>query len=156
MLWCFLYLLLIGCVFFAIRCTNVDTFTTSTFLFIFPLFQFYSSMSVLMTCALGYNPRAQLLVPIYWTHEWKTVNTCFWSFRQRSSNIYLMSKLHLSDNEASLTSCPVCMLSHVSALPATHWTCSMAHWHAHMQNIAYCRQSSAVAHALGVPKHTHR
>lgn len=79
----------------------------------------------------------------------------FCSFRQRSSNIYLMSELHLSDNEASLTSCPVCMLSHVSALPAMHWTCSMAYWHAHMQNIAYCRQSSAVAPALGVPKQTH-
>lgn len=31
----------------------------------------------------------------------------------------------------------------------------MVYWHAHMQNTAYCRQSSAVAFALGVSKHTH-
>lgn len=66
-----------------------------------------------------------------------------------------MSELHLSDNKTLLMWSLVCMLSYVFALPATHWTCSMAYWHAHMQNTAYCRQSSAAALAQGVPKNTH-
>lgn len=46
------------------------------------------------------------------------------------------------------------MLSYAFALPATHCTCSVAHWHAHMQNIAYWQRSSAAAPAQAVLKNT--